>query len=108
MANIRAGTAYIDVKLGAIDDFKNKLKDEVEKAGRDAGKKLGDSVKKSVPVNTGSDIGKSLNKELTKAFFTDAKRDMAGGFRALLRKIILSSGDRSRLRRSDQQTARFR
>lgn len=83
MANIRAGTAYIDVKLGAIEDFKNKLKDEVEKAGRDAGKKLGDSVKKSVPVNTGSDIGKSLNKELTKAFFTDAKRDMAGGFRAL-------------------------
>lgn len=83
MANIRAGTAYIDVKLGAIDDFKNKLKDEVERAGRDAGKKLGDSVKKSVPANTGADIGKQLNKDLTKAFFTDAKRDMAGGFRAL-------------------------
>lgn len=92
MANIRAGTAYIDVKLGAIDDFKNKLKDEVERAGQDAGKKLGESVKKSVPANTGSDIGKNLNKDLTKAFFQDAKTDMAGGFRALANGDIRSAG----------------
>lgn len=91
MANIRAGTAYIDVKLGAIDDFKNKLKEEVERAGTDAGKKLGDSVKKSVPASTGSDIGKKLNKDLTKAFFQDAKTDMAGGFRALANQDIQSA-----------------
>lgn len=91
MANIRAGTAYIDVKLGAIDDFKNKLKDEVEKAGNEAGKKLGDSVKKSVPASTGGDIGKQLNKDLTKAFFQDAKTDMAGGFRALASHDIQSA-----------------
>lgn len=83
MANIRAGTAYIDVKLGEIDNFKRKLKDEVEQAGRESGKKLGESIKKSLPPNTGSEMGKSLNKELTKAFFQDAKTNFSGGFKAL-------------------------
>lgn len=83
MSNIRAGTAYIDVKLGAIDDFKRRLKDEVESAGRESGKQIGETIKKSLPANTGTDMGRSLNKELTKAFFQDAKRDMGAGFRAL-------------------------
>lgn len=91
MANIRAGTAYIDVKLGAIDDFKNKLKEEVERAGADAGKKLGDSVSKSVPASAGSEIGKKLNKDLTRAFFQDAKTDMSAGFRALANQDIQSA-----------------
>jgi tape measure domain-containing protein len=83
MANVRAGVAYVDVRLGAIDNLKRDMQREIENIGRDAGKKLGDSVSKSVPASTGSVIGKNLNKELTKAFFQDAKNDFGAGFRAL-------------------------
>lgn len=83
MSNVRAGVAYVDVRLGSIDDLKREMQDKIEGIGREVGKKLGDSVSKSVPASTGSDIGKKLNRELTKAFFTDAKNDFSAGFRAL-------------------------
>lgn len=91
MANIRAGTAYVDVMLGRVDDFMKDLKDKVEEAGREAGKKLGENVKKSIPPGTGADAGKELNKNLTKAFFSDAKKDMGAGFRALANQDIQSA-----------------
>lgn len=91
MANIRAGTAYVDVALGRVDDFMKELKNKVEEAGRDVGKQLGDTVKKNIPPTMGSELGKELNKNLTKAFFSDAKRDMGAGFRALATGDIQSA-----------------
>lgn len=93
MANVRAGIAYVDVRLGAIDDLKRDMQREIENIGREAGRKLGDSVSKSVPASTGTNIGKNLNKELTKAFFQDAQRDMGAGFRALATGQIRTAGD---------------
>jgi tape measure domain-containing protein len=83
IANIRAGIAYVDVRLGSIEELKRSIKDGVEGIGQQAGKQLGDSIKKSVPPATGTEIGQNLNKALSKAFFTDAKNEFLGGFRAL-------------------------
>lgn len=83
MANIRAGVAYVDVRLGSVEKFKNALKDEIEKTGQDAGKKLGDSVKKGLPANAGADLGKQLGRTTSKEFFNMSKTEFAAGFRAL-------------------------
>lgn len=83
MANIRAGIAYIDVRLGSIEEFKRALKDGIETIGQDAGKKLGENISKSVPASTGADLGKKLDQELVKAFFKDARTEFSAGFRAL-------------------------
>ena len=42
MANVSAGTAYVDVKLGRVEQFKREFKEEVEKAGSEGGKKSGE------------------------------------------------------------------
>lgn len=83
MANIRAGVAYVDVRLGSIDELKNKMKAGIEDIGKQAGKQLGENIKKSTPVQPITDLGKKLDKELSNAFFKDAKDNFNGGFRAL-------------------------
>lgn len=83
MANIRAGVAYVDVRLGSIDDLKNKMKSGIEDIGKTAGKQLGENIKKSTPVAPLAELGQKLDKELSNAFFKDAKQNFSGGFRAL-------------------------
>lgn len=61
--NVRAGVAYVDVRLGSIEQFKNKLKSEVESAAVTAGKDAGNKLAKSFS-NT------------AKAGFQDFSRDM--------------------------------
>lgn len=75
--------AYVDVRLGSVEKFKNALKDQVEKVGQDAGKKLGESVKKSVPASAGADIGRQLGRTTSSEFFKMSKTEFASGFRAL-------------------------
>lgn len=83
MANIRAGVAYVDVRLGSIDELKNKMKAGIEDIGKQAGQQLGENIKKNVPVAAGAELGEKLDKEFSKAFFKDAKTEFAGGLRAL-------------------------
>jgi tape measure domain-containing protein len=83
MANIRAGVAFIDIRLGSIDPFLARLREEVEKAGRDAGQRLGEEVSKSVPASAGKDIGEKLGQETSREFFNRARTDFGAGFRAL-------------------------
>jgi tape measure domain-containing protein len=83
VANIRAGVAYVDVRLGSIDDLKNKMKAGIEDIGKQSGKQLGENIKKSTPIAPLAELGTKLDKELTNAFFKDAKQNFNGGFRAL-------------------------
>lgn len=83
MSNIRAGVAYVDVRLGSIDELKNKMKAGIEDIGKAAGKQLGENIKKSTPVAPVQELGQKLDKELSNAFFKDAKENFNGGFRAL-------------------------
>lgn len=83
MANIRAGVAYVDVRLGSIDELKNKMKAGIEDIGKDAGKQLGENIKKNTPTAPVAELGQKLDKELSKAFFKDAKTEFTGGLRAL-------------------------
>lgn len=83
MANIRAGVAYVDVRLGSINDLKDKMKAGIEDIGKKAGQQLGENIKKSTPVAPLQELGKNLDKELSSAFFKDAKENFGGGFRAL-------------------------
>ena len=83
MANIRAGVAYVDVRLGSIDELKNKMKAGIEDIGKSAGKQLGENIKKSTPIAPITELGQKLDQELSKSFFKDAKENFNGGFRAL-------------------------
>lgn len=92
MANVRAGIAYVDVRLGSIEDLKNGIKKGVEDIGKEAGQKLGDNIKKNVPsAEIGKKLGTDLDKQLTSAFFQDAKNEFGAGFRALANKDLGSA-----------------
>lgn len=83
MANIKAGVAYVDVRLGSIDELKNKMKAGIEDIGKEVGKQLGENIKKNTPTAPVAQLGEKLDKELSKAFFKDAKTEFSGGLRAL-------------------------
>lgn len=84
MANIRAGVAYVDVRLGSIEQLKSEMMEKIQGIGSDAGKKAGENLNKTLPAAAKPDqIGKNLNKELAGAFFKDAGNDFNAGFRAL-------------------------
>lgn len=84
MANIKAGVAYVDVRLGSIDQLKSEMEEKIAGIGSEAGRKAGENINKSLPqAAKPADLGKKLNKDLTKAFFQDAGSDFNAGFRAL-------------------------
>lgn len=82
MANVRAGVAYVDVRLGTIDKMKADLTKEIDKLGEEVGKKLGDKVKDSVPKDTGEKVGSQLGKTLTQSFARETKENFGAGLRA--------------------------
>jgi hypothetical protein len=48
MANVKAGVAYVDVRLGSIEQFKQRMSSEIEKVGTTAGKKISDKMKEEL------------------------------------------------------------
>jgi hypothetical protein len=66
MANVRAGTAYVDVKLGSVEKFKQELKEKVESAGSESGEKIGKNISeemtKTVTVKEKTRIKKSFEE----------------------------------------------
>lgn len=82
MANVRAGVAYVDVRLGSIDKMKADLTKEIDKIGEEVGKKLGDKVKDSVPKESGTEAGATLGKALTQSFAKETKENFGAGLRA--------------------------
>ena len=62
MANVRAGVAYIDVRLGSIERFKRELKDKVEDIGKESGEKIG------------TDLGDGIDKGSRKSIPEAAKK----------------------------------
>lgn len=71
MANVRAGIAYIDVRLGSIERFKRELKEKVEGIGKESGEKIGTDLgegiekasKKSIP-----EVAKKTSDRFSKRF----------------------------------------
>ncbi len=82
MANVSAGVAYVDVRLGSIEKLKKDMTTEIEKIGQELGKKLGDSVSKNTPTASGEELGQKLSQALSKGFIKDAGRDLGAGLRA--------------------------
>lgn len=84
MANIRAGVAYIDVRLGSIEKLKKEMKDQVEGIGAEAGKKAGEQLGKQIPASAKPEkIGQELSQKMSKTFFRDSGNSFTAGFRAL-------------------------
>ena len=82
MADVKAGVAYVDVRLGSIEQFKNRLKAEIEGATENVSKRVGDKLAKDMAPE-GTKIGKVTSGALAKAFFQDANQSFGGGLRAL-------------------------
>lgn len=82
MSNVKAGVAYVDVRLGSIEQFKNKLKSEIENATQEASKRVGEKLAKDM-APAGTTAGKTTAGALSKAFFQDANASFKGGLRAL-------------------------
>lgn len=93
MAQVKAGVAYVDVRLGSVEQFKNNLKDEVEKAFSSVGKNAGEQISKNISPQALTKIGQRLDQELSKAFFADAKNEFVAGFRALANRDLASAGE---------------
>lgn len=91
IAQVKAGVAYVDVRLGSVEQFKKNLKDEVEKAFTSAGKEGGEKISKAISPQALRQVGQRLDQELSKAFFTDAKTEFAAGFRALANRDLQSA-----------------
>lgn len=87
MANVRAGVAYVDVRLGDVSKLKAELLASFAKLGREVSKQLGEQIEKNVPTtqarNAGTQIGKVTASEMSKAFFADSKQSFAAGIRAI-------------------------
>jgi tape measure domain-containing protein len=92
MANVRAGVAYVDVRLGSVEQLKNKLKSEVEKTAREIGKRVGETISKNVPKNAGTDVGKTTSRNMSSAFFKDAGQSFNAGMRALSQGQVKTFG----------------
>lgn len=67
MANIRAGVAYIDVRLGSIERFKTELKEKIEKVGKESGEKIGTDLGDGISKGSKSSIPK-VAKETSDRF----------------------------------------
>lgn len=92
MAQVKAGVAYVDVRLGSVEQFMGDLKKKVEDAFSQVGKNAGEKITKSVPEGSLSSLGSKLNKDLSKSFFNDAKTNFTAGFRALANNDLPTAG----------------
>lgn len=79
MANVRAGVAYIDVRLGSVERFKRELKEKVSKIGKESGDDFSDNFAKQTAKN-GAKAGAGFVKNFGQSFT---------GFGALFRTIAL-------------------
>lgn len=84
MSNVRAGVAYVDVRLGSIEQFKNKMASEIEKVGSSASKKLSDTMKDKIAPEA-TKVGQTVGKNFGGSFFSEANKSFSGGFTALAR-----------------------
>lgn len=82
MANVKAGVAYVDVRLGSIEQFKNRLKSEIEGVTSQVAKKVGDDLAKKMAPE-GAKAGTVTAGAMSKAFFADANRSFGRGLKAL-------------------------
>lgn len=81
MAKVKAGVAYVDVRLGSVEQFKQRLKSEIEKSTTEMAKTVGDGMAKKVAPE-GQKVGAALSQSMTKSFLSDANRSFTGGLRA--------------------------
>jgi tape measure domain-containing protein len=82
MANVKAGVAYVDVRLGSIEQFKQRMASEVEKVGTTAGKKISDKMKEELAPEA-TKVGQTVGKNFGGSFFSEANRSFGGGLNAL-------------------------
>lgn len=96
MANVRAGVAYVDVRLGDVSKLKTELLAAFASMGREIGEKLGNEMKKNAPVESarqmGNQVGKVTAAEMSKAFFADSRQSFSAGIRALATGQVRTAG----------------
>lgn len=87
MANVRAGIAYVDVRLGDTSKLKNQLLAAFASMGKEISKKLGEEMNKNAPKEEvkklGDTLGKTSSGAFTSAFLKDSQSNFRAGFRAL-------------------------
>lgn len=84
MSNVKAGVAYVDVRLGSIEQFKQKMSSEIEKVGSESTKKLGDTMSKKVAPE-GTKVGQTMARSFGGSFFSEGNRSFGGALTALAR-----------------------
>lgn len=92
MAQVKAGIAYVDVRLGSVEQFKSQLAAKVKAAITDVSKRVDENFKKSLPKNTGESVGKVTSANMSKAFFKDAGQSFNAGMRALSQGQVKTFG----------------
>lgn len=98
MADVKAGVAYVDVKLGSVERFKRQIKEEVEKAGKGAGETLGNKTSEqfeTVLVKRTRKISEDTSKSFSKDFSEGLARSsqiIRGSFVAWLLPAAVAAG----------------
>lgn len=62
MANVRAGVAYVDVRLGSIERFKKELKEKIESVGQETGTKIGTELGEGIEKGSAKSVPKAARK----------------------------------------------
>lgn len=87
MANVRAGVAYVDVRLGDVSKLKAELLASFAAMGKEIADKLGTELEKNAPkaqaARVGQTLGKTTSTEMSKAFFRDSSSSFGGALRAM-------------------------
>lgn len=74
MANIKAGTAYIDVKLGSIEDLKRQMKEKLEEAGGDSGSSSGEKFSEKFSEKVTKTTSTKMKTKITEEFKKTGER----------------------------------
>ncbi len=115
IANIKAGTVYVDVKLGSVENLKRDLKKEMEDAGHESGRNSGESFseeftetihkrvktkvketfEEEVGKRSGRDSGEKYTDNFQKSFSERVGRTaaiMRGNLLAALLPVLVAAG----------------
>lgn len=96
MSNIRAGTAYVDVRLGAVDKLKRDIESKVDetfrtagdRAGEELGKRTSDKFEKSFGRDV-QKIGRQSSLDFSEAFSMALRNPYIAGAGAIIAGILL-------------------
>lgn len=75
MANVRAGVAYVDIRLGSIERFKTELKQKIEQVGTESGEGFGKEFVKKTTTKIKQEAPK-VGQEFAGGFISSASQQL--------------------------------